>query len=107
MLDRLGPRPLEVRLLAAEPEHRRGIVFSGLALVVLRHARREGYSHLLISGVAGRRRMYERMGFVALGPAVRSGESEFLPMAARLDDLPERILRDAERLAARAEVNTR
>jgi aspartate aminotransferase-like enzyme/predicted N-acetyltransferase YhbS len=107
VLDRLGPHPLEVRLLAVEPAHRRGTVFSGLALAVLRHAQREGYSHLLISGVADRRRMYERMGFTALGPAVREGGSAFVPMVATLAGMPKRILEDAGWLTQRSRRDAR
>lgn len=97
----LGPRPLEVRLLAVEPEHRHSLVLGGLGLAVLRHARAHGHSHLLISGFVDRLRMYERMGFRALGPPVRSGAVEFVPMVAQVDRMPGRIEADAARLARR------
>ena len=97
-LERLGPRPLEVRLLAVEPRHRHGAVFAGLGLAVLRHAQRRGYSHMLISGVAERLRLYERMGFRPLGPAVKQGEARFVPMVAFVQGLPEQILDDAVRV---------
>ncbi|HZJ72176.1 MAG TPA: GNAT family N-acetyltransferase, partial [Planctomycetota bacterium] len=98
LLDRIGPRPLEVRLLAVEPRHRNGVVFSGLCVAVLRHAQRHGYSHMLISGVADRLRLYERMGFESLGPAVQQGGARFVPMVARVDGMPSQILDEAERL---------
>ncbi len=97
----LGPRPLEVRLLAVEPEHRHSLVLGGLGVAMLRHARAHGHSHLLISGFVDRLRMYERIGFRALGPPVRSGAVEFVPMVAHVDRLPGRIEADAARLARR------
>jgi aspartate aminotransferase-like enzyme len=102
VLDRLGARPLEVRLLAVEPRHRHGAVFAGLGLAVIRHAQRHGYSHMLISGVAERLRMYEHTGFRALGPAVSRGGASFVPMVAPLDALPGNILEDAAHLERRA-----
>ncbi|MBM3986310.1 MAG: aminotransferase class V-fold PLP-dependent enzyme, partial [Planctomycetes bacterium] len=97
----LGPRPLEVRLLAVEPEHRHSLVLGGLGVAMLRHARVHGHSHLLISGFVDRLRMYERIGFRALGPPVRSGAVDFVPMVAFVDRLPGRIEADAARLARR------
>lgn len=100
-LDALGPRPLEVRLLAVDPGHRHSLVLGGLGLAVLRHARVHGHSHLLISGFVDRLRMYERMGFRALGPPVRDGAVDFVPMVAHVDRMPGRIEADAARLARR------
>src|SRR5207248_1582164 len=45
-----GVRPLEVRLLAVEPEERHTGVFAGLIWSLYQFARR-GHSHLVISGV--------------------------------------------------------
>ena len=101
LLERIGPRPLEVRLLAVEPRHRNGVVFSGLCVAVLRHAQRHGYSHMLISGVADRLRLYERMGFRPLGPAVTQGGARFVPMVVQVDGMPSQILDEAERLERR------
>jgi len=98
VLQRLGARPLEVRLLAIEPGHRHGAVFAGLGLCVLRHAQRGGYSHLLISGVFKRLRMYERIGFRAIGPAAGSGDARFVPMATPVGELPAHILADLSRI---------
>ena len=100
-LDQLAPHPLEVRLLAVDPGHRRGLVFGGLGWAVLEHARRNGYSHLLISGVAERQRMYENMGFHALGPAVAEGRAAFVPMLATVEQLPAHIRISAVRMTRR------
>jgi aspartate aminotransferase-like enzyme/predicted N-acetyltransferase YhbS len=101
VLRSLGPRPLEVRLLAVEPEHRHSLVLGGLGSTMLKHARAQGYSHLLISGFMDRLRMYERMGFRALGPPVRNGAVDFVPMVAHVDRMPEHIQENAERLVRR------
>ena len=61
ILDAPGRRPLEVRLLAVEPEHRTGPVLAGLLFSVLQHAR-DRYHDVYISGVAKRVAMYERLG---------------------------------------------
>ena len=73
VLARLPGRPLEVRLLAVRPGVRHGAVLPGLLWRVHEHARRHGHSHLLISGVGQRVRLYERLGFRGLGPAVAGG----------------------------------
>ena len=84
------PLPLcEVRLLAIEPSHRNTPVIAGLLLCVLRAVLEEGTGTLLISGVTSRVGMYERLGFRSLGPPVPQGEASFVPMALRLDELPE------------------
>ena len=101
LLEQLGPRPLEVRLLAIEPAHRRHALFAGLLFAVYQYAHDAGYTHMLISGVVGRVRMYQRLGFRALGPPVRSGEVLFVPMVAALDHLPQRVLQYAARLRDR------
>jgi len=94
LIERLCQRPLEVRLLAVKPTERHKLVFAGLVWVLYQYARRKGYTHLLISGVADRRELYERFGFVALGPAVPSGEAEFIPMVLNLKELPADVWRD-------------
>jgi aspartate aminotransferase-like enzyme len=81
VLTRPGIRPLEVRLLAVDPGERNGIVLGGLLWSFYEHARDNGFTDLFISGVTNRTELYERLGFEALGPAVRSGEADFVPMS--------------------------
>jgi hypothetical protein len=78
-----GIRPLEVRLLAVEPEHRRGPVLAGLLWSMLDFAC-DRYTDVFISGIVERTTMYERLGFRRLGPAVRCGRAEFIPMVLTL-----------------------
>jgi len=58
MLERLGTRHIEARLFAVEPDRRFGPVSRGLLWVIFEYARANGYSHLIISGIASRRRLY-------------------------------------------------
>jgi hypothetical protein len=41
---------------------------------------------VVISGIVQQQRMYRRLGFRPLGPAVRSGNAEFVPMIAGRDE---------------------
>lgn len=102
ILDAPGRRPLEVRLLAVEPEHRTGPVLGGLLFSVLQHAR-DRYHDVYISGVAKRVAMYERLGFRALGPAVASGSAAFVPMRVSfpLDEKVEKLARQWSSRVAR------
>jgi aspartate aminotransferase-like enzyme len=93
ILTRDGVRPLEVRLLAVEPEERGSSVFFGLVYTLYSYALRNGYTHLFISGIDKRQEMYERLGFVPLGPAVPSGHAAFVPMALTIGQLPFRMER--------------
>ena len=93
ILDRQGTRPLEVRLLAIEPEERNSTMFFGLIWSLYEYARSHGYTHLYISGVEERLPLYQRLGFVALGPAVASGKASFVPMVLTIGQLPVKIQR--------------
>jgi aspartate aminotransferase-like enzyme len=93
ILTRPGTRPLEVRLLAIEPDERNSHLFFGLVNVLYDYALRHGYTHMFISGVVERQDMYERLGFVPLGPAVGSGRASFIPMVLTVGQLPLRIER--------------
>lgn len=87
-LKSLGPGLLEVRLLAVDPNERNRRVLAGLLCAVLNHSLDGDYTHLIISGVRGYIRMYERLGFRAIGPRIAAGNAEFTPMALRISDLP-------------------
>ncbi len=74
------PVPLEVRLLAIEPKKRNRTVLAGLLWQVYDFAVSNGFSHMLISGIAEREAMYRKLGFIPLGPAVAEGSASFIPM---------------------------
>jgi N-acyl-L-homoserine lactone synthetase len=96
ILKSIGGKLLEVRLLAIDPGERQRMVFAGLLWCVQEYAREEGYTRLLISGYLKRVAIYERLGFRPLGPPVRSGQVEYVPMVMALDGMPERIRREIE-----------
>jgi aspartate aminotransferase-like enzyme/predicted N-acetyltransferase YhbS len=99
----LGPRPFEVRLLAVEPEHRHRYVVTGLMWAIFSFAEKSGYSHLLISGVADKTGMYEKLGFLPLGPAVKSGEVFYTPMWCDIRRMREHVSAIEGRLEKRAQ----
>jgi aspartate aminotransferase-like enzyme len=83
-----GTKPMEVRLLAIEPNERSSSVFGGLAWAVMQHLRTSGHTHLFISGFEDRLSLYEGLGFEPLGPAIGVPGSRFVPMClpvARLE----------------------
>src|SRR5262249_13240956 len=80
ILDRPGSRPMEVRLLAIEPNERNSAVVIGLLYTFYEYARDYGYTDLYISGVVDRVGLYQRLGFEPLGPAVQCGAATFIPM---------------------------
>jgi aspartate aminotransferase-like enzyme len=98
VLHRPGARPLEARLLAIEPgERHSSLIFIGLLWSVYEHARVHGFTHMYISGVEERVDLYERIGFVALGPAVQSGKARFVPMVLKIGHLPFQMERVKQR----------
>ncbi len=99
----LGPRPFEVRLLAVEPEHRHRYVVTGLMWAIFRFAELHGYTHLLISGVTDKGGMYEKLGFLPLGPAVKSGEVFYTPMWCDIRRMREHVSAIEGRLEKRAQ----
>ena len=97
VLHRLSPHLLEARILAVEPRERFGLVFAGLACSIYEYAQSSGYRYIVITGLAGRQGLYERMGFRPLGPPVLRGNAYFVPMALGLSSLPETMKRDLDR----------
>jgi len=77
--------PLEIRLLAILPRFRRRSILSGLFWRIRNYAREHQYSDLLISGIVERLKMYEKIGFTAIGPAVPCGSAAFVPMRLSLE----------------------
>src|SRR5262249_47517887 len=93
VLTRPGMSVMEVRLLAVEPSERHSSLFFGLVYVMYSFALKKQKTHLVISGVAPRQRMYQRLGFVPIGPAVVSGQASFVPMILTLADIPSKMRR--------------
>jgi N-acyl-L-homoserine lactone synthetase len=77
--------PLEIRLLAILPQFRRRSILFGLFWQIRNYARANQYSDLLISGVVERLKMYEKIGFRAIGTAVPCGSAAFVPMRLSME----------------------
>jgi len=102
VLHELGPRLLEARIMAVEPRERFGLVFAGLGYSIHDYAKSNGYRYILITGLAARQGMYQRLGFRPLGPPALRGLAHFVPMALDLSRLPENVKRDLDRWNRRA-----
>ncbi|CAN5513784.1 hypothetical protein BH11PLA2_BH11PLA2_09200 [soil metagenome] len=75
-----GLKLIEIRLLAVVPEERGSQVLAALVWQLYQHARANGYTHFVISGVENQQDLYRHLGFEALGPAVGTGTACFVPM---------------------------
>jgi aspartate aminotransferase-like enzyme len=93
ILTRPGIEPIEVRLLAIEPDERNSTMFFGLMWFMYAYAEERGFTHMFISAIEERLQLYKRMGFKVLGPSVASGMARFVPMALTLGDLPAKARR--------------
>lgn len=96
LLEKPGMNVMEVRLLAVEPDERHSSLFFGLIYTIYHYAMEKGKTHLVISGVSNRLRMYQRLGFVPLGPAVQSGQAMFIPMILDFNRIPRKLFRIKE-----------
>lgn len=79
--------PLEVRLLAVDQEKRGTFVLAGMVYELWLYAREKGITHLFISGVKERLKLYEQLGFEAIGPPVASGKAVFIPMVCEVANI--------------------
>jgi GNAT superfamily N-acetyltransferase len=82
----------EVRLLAVEKEDRRGLVFVALMEAVLRHARKCGYDLAVLSGAASRRRLYDHLGCVPIGPPLGTPAAPYQGMYLAWDRVSPALL---------------
>ncbi len=93
LIQKPGMSPLEVRLLAIVPSERNSNIFFGLIWTLYDFAVKNQNTHLIISGVEERQKLYERLGFEPLGPAVPCGKAAFLPMILAIKKIPKKIQR--------------
>ncbi len=75
-----GRTPVEVRLLAVEPEFRKTVVFTQLFEHVVRHCLTEGYDIAIISGTTRQAKLYRHLGFIPFGPLVGTDQASYQPM---------------------------
>lgn len=70
----------EVRLLTARKSRRHSRVVYGLLKETVKYCLDNGHDIAVISGVLEQRKLYEHMGFVAIGPVVGDNNAMFQPM---------------------------
>jgi predicted N-acetyltransferase YhbS len=71
---------LEVRLLAVDKAHRGTSVFLKLVQAIGDYALEQGALRVFISGIAGRLRMYEKLGFESIAEPAVAGRASYVPM---------------------------
>jgi hypothetical protein len=93
-----GRLPCELRLLAVNPNDRRGRLLPLLLAGVWQHCQARGFTLAIISGITTQQKLYEHLGFEAFGPLIGPPEVKFQPMmltlerfAARAGDLFARV----------------
>ncbi len=72
--------PVEIRLLAIEPQYRNGRAFLGLAQALVLYCLKAGYDAALISGTTREQKLYGQLGFRAFAEMTGTKEALFQPM---------------------------
>jgi aspartate aminotransferase-like enzyme len=73
-------RPIEIRLLAVQPAHRKTEVFVRLMATLALHFGQAEYDLAVISATLRQTRLYHHLGFVPFGPRVGSTAAPYQPM---------------------------
>jgi aspartate aminotransferase-like enzyme/GNAT superfamily N-acetyltransferase len=90
-----GRTPVEVRLLAVEPEFRKTAVFTQLFEHVVRHCLTEGYDIAIISGTTRQAKLYRHLGFAPFGPQVGTDQAAYQPMYLTIEAFGQTLERSA------------
>jgi predicted N-acetyltransferase YhbS len=80
ILDPYRDDSLEVRLLAVDKAYRGTSVFLKLIQAIGDYALAQGAQRVFISGIAGRLRMYQKLGFEVIAEPAVSGRARYVPM---------------------------
>ena len=94
-----GRTPVEIRLLAVEPEFRASRVFAQLVGFMARHFLFNGYDLGIMSGTTRQLRLYRHLGFHAFGPLIGTEQASYQPMYITADQVltwPEALNNGAE-----------
>lgn len=75
-----GRTPVEIRLLAVEPEFRASRVFAQLVGFITRHLMAHGYDLGIMSGTTRQLRLYRHLGFHPFGPLIGTEQASYQPM---------------------------
>ncbi len=72
--------PVEIRLLAIEPDYRNGRAFLGLTQALVQFCLKVGYDAALISGTVREQKLYGQLGFLPFAQLTGTAEAAFQPM---------------------------
>ncbi|QJR38016.1 GNAT family N-acetyltransferase [Gemmatimonas groenlandica] len=75
-----GRTPVEIRLLAVEPEFRASRVFTQLVGFLTQHFLAKGFDLGIMSGTTRQLRLYRHLGFHAFGPLIGTEQAAYQPM---------------------------
>ncbi|WP_040287424.1 aminotransferase class V-fold PLP-dependent enzyme [Sporosarcina koreensis] len=73
-------RPVEIRLLAMEPDHRTGRPFFGMLQALVNWCLKKGYDAAVISGTVRELKLYRRLGFKPFAEPVGPEQATYVPM---------------------------
>jgi aspartate aminotransferase-like enzyme/GNAT superfamily N-acetyltransferase len=90
-----GRVPIEVRLLAVEPEFRKTYVFTALFEQAVRYCLGHGYDIAVISGTTRQLRLYRHLGFTVFGPLVGTESAPYQPMYLTIESFGHTIEKSA------------
>ena len=82
-----GRTPVEIRLLAVEPEFRASRVFAQLVGFITRHFLANGFDLGVMSGTTRQLRLYRHLGFHAFGPLIGTELASYQPMYITAEEL--------------------
>ncbi|WP_310569493.1 GNAT family N-acetyltransferase [Gemmatimonas sp.] len=100
-----GRTPVEIRLLAVEPEFRASRVFAQLVGFITRHFLAKGFDLGIMSGTTRQLRLYRHLGFHAFGPLIGTEQASYQPMYITAEEVlawPEALKDGADALGAGA-----
>ncbi len=100
-----GRTPVEIRLLAVEPEFRASRVFAQLVGFITRHLMAQGYDLGIMSGTTRQLRLYRHLGFHAFGPLIGTEQASYQPMYITAEEVlawPDAMNEGAEALSSGA-----
>ena len=100
-----GRTPVEIRLLAVEPELRASRVFAQLVGFITRHFLAQGFDLGIMSGTTRQLRLYRHLGFHAFGPLIGSEQASYQPMYITAEEVlawPDAMNEGAEALSSGA-----
>ncbi len=90
-----GRIPVEVRLLAVEPDVRKTTLFTQLFDFTVKHCLSEGYDLAVISGTTRQIKLYRHLGFIPFGPLVGTESASYQPMYLTLEDFGKTLEKSA------------